>query len=86
MKNQANQLVPINKVKVSVVEPICKINISGYSLDHYKTFNPDGYTILCRLGETSGGLTYLSKTSKIAEDFGISQQDAIEKSVNFFFE
>ena len=103
--NQANQLVTTNKVKVPLGEPICKINISGYSLDNYKTFNPEGYTILCRLGEACDGFSYFPKTSKIvldtrqqsilmnnfellvpniAEDFGITQQAALEKSVDFF--
>ena len=101
MENSSNQLV----TKSCLTEPICKINISGYSLDHFKTFNPDGYTILCRLGEVSDGLSYFPKTSRlvlnnnhqsriinnfeklvtdIAEDFGISQQAAHEKYVDFF--
>ena len=105
--NQANQLVTKNKVKVSVPlgESICKIDISGYSLDSYKTLNPEGYTILYRLGEACDGFNYFPKTSKIvldtrqqsmlmnnfeqlipniAEDFGITQQAALEKSVDFF--
>ena len=105
LSNQANQLVTTNKIKGTLGEPICKINISGYSLDNYKTFNPEGYTILCRLGEVSDGLSYVPKTSKIvldtrqqsilinnleqlvpniAEDFGITQEAALEKSVDFF--
>lgn len=105
--NQANQLVTTNKVKVPLLlgEPTSKINISGYSLDNYKNFNPEGYTILCRLGEACDGFSYFPKTSKIvldtrqqsilmnnfeqlipniAEDFGITQQAALEKSVEFF--
>jgi hypothetical protein len=103
--NQLNQLITTNKVSVPLGEQICKINISGYSLDNYKTFNPQGYTILCRLGELSDGLSYFPKTSRlvldtsqqsrlihnfeqlvpnIAEDFGITQQAALEKSVDFF--
>lgn len=35
--NQANQLVTTNKVKVTLGERICKINISGYSLDKGST-------------------------------------------------
>ena len=100
---QAKQLVPMHKGTFG--EPICKINICGYSLDNYKTINPEGYTILCRLGEASDGLSYYPKASKIvldsgqqsrlmynfeyfistvAEDYGISQQAAVEKSVGFF--
>jgi hypothetical protein len=103
--NQLNQLITTNKIKVPLGEEICKINISGYSLDNYRTFNPEGYTILCRLGEVSDGLNYFPKTSRlvldtgqqsrlinnfeqlvpnIAEDFGITQQAALEKSIDFF--
>jgi hypothetical protein len=105
LNNQMNQLITTNKVKVPLGEPICNINFSGYSLDNYKTFNPEGYTILCRLGEVCDGFSYFPKTSKIvldskqqskllnnfeqlvpniAEDFGITQQAAFEKSVDFF--
>ena len=105
LPNQMSQLVTTNKVEAPLGESICKINISGYSLDNYKTFNPEGYTILCRLGETCDGFSYFPKTSKIvldtrqqsllinnlerfipniAEDFGITQQAALEKSVDFF--
>ena len=105
LSSQSNQLVTTNKVKVPLGEAVCKINISGYSLDNYKTFNPEGYTILCRLGEACDGLSYFPKTSKIvldtrqqsqlinnfeqlipniAEDFGITQQVALEKSMDFF--
>ena len=105
MKNSTNQLITTNKIKVPLGEQICKIDISGYSLNNYKTFNPEGYTILCRLGEASDGLSYFPKTSSlvldtsqqsrlinnfeqfvpnIAEDFGITQQAALEKSVDFF--
>jgi len=48
--------------------PICKINISGFSLDNFKTFNSEGYTIICRLGETCDGLSYFHHTSKIILD------------------
>ena len=99
------ELITTNKVILPLEESICKIDISGYSLDHYKTVNPEGYTILCRLGEASDGFSYFPKTSKIvlntdqqsrlinnfeqlvpniAEDFGITQQAASEKCVDFF--
>lgn len=101
--DQTNQLVTTSEINLG--EPICKINLSGYSLDDYRSFNPEGYTILCHLGEASDGLHCFPKTSKIildsgqqsrlisnldqfipnvAEDFGISQQAALEKSVDFF--
>ena len=104
-----NPLVPLNNYKLPLDESICKINISGYSLDHYKTLNPEGYTILCHVAEASDGLTFFPKTStivldnnqqsqlrynfeklfekltpSIAEEFGISKQAAVEKSVQFF--
>lgn len=49
----------------SVDTPIYKINIAGFSTDNLKTFNPDGYTILCRLGKTCDELHYFPTTSKI---------------------
>ena len=93
-----------NKLVLPVVR---QINISGFSMDNFKTFNPEGYTILCRLGETCDGLNYFPATSKIvldcnqqshliynsfqtefipnvAKDLGISQQAAIETSIDFF--
>ena len=103
--NKINQLFTTNKVTVPLEESICKINISGYSLDNYKTFNPKGYTMLYHLGEVSGGFNYFTKSSKIVldtgqysrlmnnfeqlvpnivKDFGITQQAAIEKSIDFF--
>lgn len=105
ISNQIDQLFTINNSKAPLEETVCKINISGYSLDNYKTFNPEGYTILCRLGEACDGFSYFPKTSKIvldtrqqsqlinnfgqfipniAEDFGITQQVALEKSMDFF--
>ena len=52
-----------------------KINISGFSVDNFKTFNPEGYTIICRLGETCDGLTYFPRTSKIV--LNVNQQSQI---------
>ena len=68
--NQANQLVTINKDKLVLGEQNCKISISGYLLYHYKIFNPEGYTIMCRLREASDGLNYSPRTSKIVLDSG----------------
>nr|YP_010283328.1 hypothetical protein MKU01_pgp046 [Psammodictyon constrictum]ULD16447.1 hypothetical protein [Psammodictyon constrictum] len=68
LSSQSNQLVTTNNVKVPLGEAVSKINISGYSLDNYKTFNPEGYTVLCRLGEACDGLSYFPKTSKIVLD------------------
>ncbi len=53
---------------------VCKINIAGYSLDNFKTFDPTGYTVLCRLGETCEGLNYFPVTSKIVLDVGEQSQ------------
>jgi len=44
-----NQVTVTNKIQISVEKPICKINISGYSLDNYKTLNPESHTILGNL-------------------------------------
>lgn len=54
-----------HKLIVPVKQDICNINISGSSLDNFKTFNPEGYTILCRLGERCDSLNYFPHTSKI---------------------
>lgn len=51
-----------------MVEEFVKINISGFSVDKFKTFNPEGYTILCNLGETCNGLNYFPHTGKIILD------------------
>lgn len=53
---------------------ICKINIAGYSLDNFKTFDPTGYTVLCRLGETCDALNYFPVTSKIVLNVGEQSQ------------
>ena len=45
-----------------------RVNIAGFSIDNFKTFNPERYTILCRLGETCEGLHYFPSTSKIILD------------------
>lgn len=90
------------------VDPlISKTDIAGFSMDNFKTFNPEGFTVLCRLGETCPGLRYFPRTSKLvlgsneqslllynnlesefipnlAQDFGISEEAAIEKSLAFF--
>ena len=47
---------------------IQRINVAGFSMDNFKTFNPEGYTILCRLGEVCKGLHYFPSTSKIILD------------------
>ena len=53
---------------------VCKINIAGYSLDNFKTFDPTGYTVLCRLGETCDALNYFPVTSKIVLNVGEKSQ------------
>ena len=63
-----NQLVTTDHFQVPLGEPIHTINISGYSLDDFKTISPDDYTILCRFGETCDGFTFFPKTSKIILD------------------
>lgn len=66
-----NQLIKSNLLTIpldSCKSSISKINISGYSLNNFKTVNPEGYTIICRLGETCDGLNYFPATSKIIID------------------
>jgi hypothetical protein len=53
---------------------LCKINIAGYSLDNFKTFDPTGYTVLCQLGETCDALNYFPVTSKIVLNVGEQSQ------------
>lgn len=99
------QLAPVNPFKVSAEDKICKINLSGFSIEDYKLFNPDGYTIICNLGETCNGLNYFPTTStivldsnqqsqlilnfeqlipNIAKDLGVSQEVALNQTVDFF--
>ena len=47
---------------------ICKVNIHGFTLDGYQKFNPNGYTILCNLGETCQEVTYFPKTATVILD------------------
>jgi hypothetical protein len=51
-----------------MADTIQRINIAEFSVDNFKTFNPEGYTILCRLGESCEGLHYFPSTSKIILD------------------
>ena len=53
---------------------VCKINIVGYSLDNFKTFDSTGYKVLCRLGETCDALNYFPVTSKIVLNVGEQSQ------------
>jgi len=39
---------------------VCRVKIAGYSLEHFQTFDPTGYTVLCRLGETCDALNQFS--------------------------
>ena len=53
---------------------VCKINIAGYSHDNFKTFDPTGYTVLCRLGETFDAVNYFPLTSKVVFNLGDQSQ------------
>lgn len=84
MKNDDNfKIVENHYYPIPSADSICKINIAGYSLDNFKTFDPTGYTILCRLGENFDGLNYFPKTSKIILD--INQQSQIYSTMENFF-
>lgn len=50
---------------VPVGEAACRINISGYSLKNYKTFNPEGYTIMCETGKYCDILNFFPNTNTI---------------------
>jgi hypothetical protein len=43
----------------------CRINIAGYSRSNYKTFNPEGYTIICETGKYCDGLNFFPNTNTI---------------------
>jgi hypothetical protein len=47
---------------------IQRINVAGFAMDNFKTFDYEGYTILCRLGEICEGLHYFPGTSKVILD------------------
>ena len=50
---------------VPVGDPGCRINISGYSLQNYKMFNPEGYTILCETGKYCDIISFFPNTNTI---------------------
>lgn len=43
----------------------CRINIAGYTLENFKNFNSDSYTIICETGKYFEGLTYYPHTKII---------------------
>ena len=47
---------------------VCKVNVHGFTLAEYRKFNPNGYTILCNLGETCQGVTYFPNTATVVLD------------------
>lgn len=57
MNNFDSQISPSNS--------ICKVDISGFLMDDYRTFDPEGYTILCQVGKISDGLQYFPDTATI---------------------
>jgi hypothetical protein len=48
----------------------CNINVAGFSFDELKSFDPTGYTIMCRIGEKCDGLSYFPKNSKVVLSVG----------------
>ena len=42
-----------------------RINIAGYALKNYKTFNPEGYTIMCETGKYCDILNFFPNTNTI---------------------
>ena len=59
------KLYRVNKLLIPEQSPICKINIAGFSLDNFNTFDSNGHTVICRLEETCDDLNYFPATSKI---------------------
>lgn len=60
-----NSLFIGQALPVSVGDPGCRINISGYSLKNYKMFNPEGYTIMCETGKYCDILSFFPNTNTI---------------------
>lgn len=53
---------------------LCTVDISGYSLDHFKTINFEGYTLLYQLGESlDSNVKFFPNTSKVVVNLGNSQ-------------
>lgn len=48
-----------------VVDPTCRIHISGYKLDNFKKFNPEGYTILCETSKYCDVLSFFPNTKTV---------------------
>lgn len=68
MNDKNNKIVPNYSFTLPPENSICKVDLSGFLIDDFKTFNPEGYTILCRVGETCNGLQYFPDTSTIILD------------------
>jgi hypothetical protein len=45
-----NKLAPTTSLTIG--QPVYKINRAGFSVDNFKIFDPEGYSIICRFGET----------------------------------
>ena len=58
----------VDELVVPGESSICKINISGFSINNFKTLDPTGYRILCNLSETCDALNYFPTTSKVVLD------------------
>jgi len=71
-----------SNIQLPLGQETCKIDISGYSFDDYRTLNQDGYTILCNLGDVSDGLSFFPKTSKLV--LNSSTQSELISSLNNF--
>lgn len=50
---------------LKVENPTSHIKILGYSLNNYKIFNPEGYTILCETGKYCDILSFFPNTNTI---------------------
>jgi len=62
---------------LKVENPTSHIKISGYSLNNYKIFNPEGYTILCETGKYCDILSFFPNTNTIVLELN-------NKSYSFF--
>jgi len=65
MSKTLKSLFLVQQLAVSVGDPVCKINISGYALNNFKILNPEGYTIMCETGKYCDAVSFFPGTNTI---------------------
>lgn len=59
----SKQITQQNPLKLPKENLFC--DISGFLIKDYQAFNPNGYTIVCHIGETCNGLQFFPESSTI---------------------